>query len=110
VTDPIFALADIATEAHTRIQQDFADINPVVGVRRSMRENGIPADAMTIDCLTRHKRIILILHDNQPDTVHYQFGFTDKDPVEEFKSMPLAELSAQTLYDWIASYFARRTQ
>ena len=105
MTDPIFALADIATEAHARIQKDFSGINPVVGVRRSLRESGIPADAMTIDCLKTNRRIILVLHDKQPELLNYQFGFTDKDPVEEFKSMPLAEVSAQTLYDWIVHYF-----
>ena len=39
-------LCDIATEAHNRIQQNFKDINPVVGVTHNMRSNGIPADAM----------------------------------------------------------------
>ena len=43
------ALSDMITEAHTRIQQAYEHINPVVGVRRGMRDVGIPADAMTID-------------------------------------------------------------
>lgn len=106
MTEPIFTLSDMATEAHTRIQQDFADINPVIGVRRSLRENGIPADAMTIDCLKSHKRILLVLHDQQPGVMHYQFCFTDKDPVEDFQHMPFKDVTSQTLYDWVVQYFA----
>jgi len=109
MADPIFALSDIATEAHTRIQKDHADINPVVGVRRSLRDSGIPADAMTIDCLKSNKRILLVLHDQQPGVVHYQFCFTDRDPVEDFRNMPLKDVTSQTLYDWVVQYFAGST-
>ena len=106
MTEPIFQLSDIATEMHTRIQRDFADINPVVGVRRSLRDSGIPADAMTIDCLKSHKRILLVLHDQQPGVMHYQFCFTDRDPVEDFRQMPFKDVTAQTLYDWVTFYFS----
>lgn len=98
-------LSDIATETHTRIQQTFSDLNPVVGVSRKMRSNGIPADAMTIDCLKSGKRIILILHDDQPDVILYQFSFKDKDPGDEFDTIKFNELTTQMLYEWIQSYF-----
>lgn len=99
-------LCDIATEAHTLIQKDFKDINPIVGVNQSMRKNGIPADAMTIDCLRTRKRIILILHDQQPDIINYQFSFIDKDPDNEFEKIQFNELTVQQMYDWIRSYFS----
>jgi len=99
-------LCDIATDAHTRIQQDFKDINPVVGVSQKMRDIGVPADAMTIDCLKTGKRIILVLHDQQPDIVNYQFCFKDKDPDDEFDQLPFSKLTTQKLYDWIKTYFS----
>lgn len=99
-------LCDIATEAHTRIQQDFKDINPLVGVNQQMRKKGIPADAMTIDCLKSGKRIILILHDHQPDIINYQFSFKDKDPHEKFEQIQFNEVTANKLYDWIKDYFS----
>ncbi len=102
-------LSDLATEAHTRIQQDFININPVVGISRSMRDSGFPADAMTIDCLKTNRRIIIILHDADPDILRYQFSFRDKDPAEEFEMMAFDKLTAQILYDWIASYFSKKT-
>jgi len=102
---PLALLSDIATETHTLIQRDFNDINPVVGVSRNMRSKGVPADAMTIDCLKTGKRIILILHDDNPDEVLYQFSFKAEDPADGFLSIKLNDLTVQKLYDWIQSYF-----
>lgn len=105
-TPPLQALCDIATDAHTRIQQDFKDIDPVIGVSQKMRTSGIPADAMTIDCLRSGKRIILVLHDQQPGIINYQLSYKDKDPGEKFEQISLSELDAQLLYEWIKNYFS----
>lgn len=104
---PLALLSDIATEAHALIQRDFKDINPVVGVSRNMRSKGIPADAMTVDCLKTGKRIILILHDDNTDVVLYQFSFKAEDPSDEFLSIQLSDLTVQKLYGWIQSYFLK---
>jgi len=98
-------LSDAVTEAHSRIQKDFEYINPVVGVSRGMRSVGIPADAMTIDCLKTGKRIIIVLHDQQPETLQYQFTYKAEDPSEEFMNLTFKELSDQILYDWMKQYF-----
>lgn len=100
-------LCDLTTAAHTRIQQDFKTLDPVVGVSQKMRAGGIPADVMTIDCLKSGKRIIIILHDQQPETLIYQFSFKDKEPGDEFENMPATELKEETLYSWMKDYFLR---
>lgn len=99
-------LSDLATEAHTRIQQDFESINPVVGISRGMRSVGIPADAMTIDCLKTGKRIIIILHDQQPEIIQYQFSFKAQDPDDEFETLKFKDLTAQIMYQWMKDYFS----
>ncbi|MEH6466650.1 MAG: hypothetical protein V7722_03385 [Porticoccus sp.] len=106
---PLSLLSDAISEAHVRIQADFEEINPVVGVSQKMRSHGIPVDMVTIDCLKSGKRIIVILHDEQPDIVSYQFSFKAEDPDDKFETIPLSELTAQTLYDWIKSYFSSAT-
>lgn len=98
-------LSDIVTEAHGWIQRDFEDINPIVGLNRGMRSTGIPADAMTIDCLRTGKRIIIILHDQQPEILQYQFSYKAEDPAEEFKTLKFKLLSNQIIYDWMKEYF-----
>ncbi|MFL0809419.1 MAG: hypothetical protein K6L76_03295 [Agarilytica sp.] len=99
-------LCDFATEAHTRFQQEIADIDPIVGVNQGMRNNGIPADAMTIDCLKNGKRIILILHDDQPDSISYQFSWHDKDPASHFSKIPFDDLSGELILEWMKDYLA----
>ena len=98
-------LSDTATEAHARIQQDFKHMDPIVGVNQSMRSSGVPADLMTRDCLKSGKRIIMILHDQQPDIISYQFSYKDKDPGEDFERIQLSELTSKTLYGWMKDYF-----
>ena len=103
------ALCDIVTQTHTRIQKDFNDINPMVGVNRQMREMGVPVDVVTIDCLKSGKRIILILHDHHPETIRYQLSFKDEDPDEQFEQIQVNELTEDKLYDWIQRYFQNPT-
>lgn len=71
-----------------------------------MRDIGFPADTMTIDCIKTGRRIILILHDEKPDIVSYQFTLREKDPSDDFEVIAFGELTTQTIYDWIASYFS----
>jgi len=105
-TSPLAIISEFVTEAHTRIQQDFSQLDPVVGVSRKMRDVGIPADAMTIDCLKSGRRIIIILHDEQAGIIRYQFSLRDQDPGDEFNLLAFEALSAQILYDWMKDYLA----
>ena len=95
----------IATEAHARIQKDFTELNPVIGVSQKMREVGVPSDVMTIDCKKSGKRIILILNDNEPETITFQYTFIDKDPDKKFQQIKFTELTSEELYQWIKGYF-----
>jgi len=104
--DPLKNLSDLITEAHTRIQQAHTDINPVVSVRRGMRDTGIPADAMTIDCLRSGKRIVLILHDQQPNTLIYQLTMVNHDSKADFKQVTLSTVTVEMLFEWMRDYFS----
>ena len=103
---PIKQICDAAEVAHAKIQQDFAHINPVVAVNKQMRNIGIATDLMTIDCLKSGKRILLVLHDAQPDMVDYQFCLRDEDPTDEFERIPLADLTTARLYTWMKKTFS----
>ena len=103
--DPLKSLSDMASEAHARIQASHQHINPVIEVRQGMRQSGIPADVMTIDCLRTRKRITLILHDEQPGMLLYQFITIEEEVGEEFEQISLADMTPQVLFDWIERYF-----
>ncbi|MFL1454891.1 hypothetical protein ACJO5Y_10640 [Marinobacter sp. GN3S48] len=103
--EPLKTLSDMASDAHARIQAVHQHINPVVEVRRGMRDSGIPADVMTIDCLRTRRRITLILHDGQPGMVLYQFVTMDNEVGNDFKQMLLSDVDVDTLFDWMQDYF-----
>ncbi|PLX80004.1 MAG: hypothetical protein C0616_09470 [Desulfuromonas sp.] len=105
ISKKLETLCDIAAASHARIQKDFEDINPVVGINQKMRGIGLPVDAMTIDSPKTGKRIILILHDDHPDMIRYQFSFKDQDPDDKFEQIQFAELTVDILYDWMKTYF-----
>lgn len=102
----LLTFSDIASEAHAKIQQDFADINPVIGVMQGMRKMGIPADVLTIDCLPSKKRILIVLHDEHPGLIQYQYTFSDQDPGNEYQAMKSSDVTSDTVYDWIKDYFS----
>lgn len=99
-------ISDRITAAHATVQATYQQINPVVGVNRQMRKAGVPADSITIDCLRTDKRILLVLHDENPDQIYYQFGIRTEDPGKEFQMIPSAELTEQQLVDWIVEEFS----
>lgn len=99
-------LSDAAAEAHNLIQEAFDDINPVIGINQSMRKANIPADIMTIDCLVTNKRIIILLHDDLPKAVRYQFSFRDQDPGDNFNEVAVQSVTVETIYEWIKAYFS----
>ncbi|MBW3226365.1 hypothetical protein [Marinobacter adhaerens] len=103
--DPLKTLSDLASDAHARIQATHQHINPVVEVRRGMRDAGIPADVMTIDCLRTRRRITLILHDDQPGTLLYQFVTIEDEVGNDFQQMGLNDMTTTKLFEWIQEYF-----
>ncbi|UTA46857.1 hypothetical protein L1F30_11865 [Simiduia sp. 21SJ11W-1] len=105
LTPQLSTLSEVLTEAHARIQRDYAHINPVVGINRQMRASGIGADVITVDCLVSNKRILLILHDAQPEQVSYLFGRRDVDPDGNYKTIALAEVTVAQVCAWVVEYF-----
>lgn len=102
----LLSLSDIASRAHEKIQQDFENINPVIGVMQGMRKMGIPADVLSIDCLGTKKRILLVLHDELPDVIRYQYTFSDQNPSDDYLQLASREVTHETVYGWIKDYFS----
>lgn len=102
----LLSLSDIASQAHEKIQQNFADINPVIGVMQGMRKMGIPADLLTIDCLVSKKRIIVVLHDDFPGIIRCQYTFSDQDPGDDYQQFASADVTSDEIYGWIKEYFS----
>lgn len=99
-------LSDLTETAHARLQEQYADINPMVSLRSGMREVGIPADMINVDCLQTRRRILLILHDEYPDSLLYQFTDLDQEAGNDFQQVAFNEVTVDTLFAWMRDYFA----
>ncbi|MDO3387532.1 hypothetical protein QWI17_16945 [Gilvimarinus sp. SDUM040013] len=104
--EPLKTLSDQVGEAHAKIQRAHQHINPVVAVRSGMRDAGIPADVMTIDCLRTRRRIMLVLHDEQPGILLHQFGSVDSEASDEFQRKNLSDVGVDVLFEWMQDYFS----
>ena len=100
------SLSDLTEQAHARVQQAHGEINPVVELRRGMRDAGIPADALSIDCLRTCRRILLILHDSHPDALLYQFTDLEQEAGDSFQQLAFDQVTVDTLFEWMRDYFA----
>ena len=103
----IFALANLAEAAQKEIQAEYHSINPVIGINTGLRKAGYPADLLTIDDIDKtRKRIILMIHDDQPDIVGYQLSSIEEDPGTEFKNWPLDQVEQSRIKSWIIETFS----
>ena len=94
-----------ARDAQQLIQSEFESINPVVGGHTKMREQGIAADALTIDCLSTGKRISVIILDDNPEQALYLFGDKTGDSNGDINSIHYDSITKFTIYEWIKEYF-----
>lgn len=100
----VYPVSDLAQLAQARIQQAHSDIDPIIAISHGLRQSGFAADALTIVNEKTNKRILMIFHDNKPDTVDYEFGLASEDPRFEFKHIALANLTEEVLYQWMSEH------
>lgn len=97
----VFPLCDLAQLAQAQKQQEMADIDPIVAINHGLRKSGFAAESLTIENSKTNKRTLMILLDDKPDTVDYEFGLSSEDPTFNFNTIHLSELTQKKLYEWM---------
>ncbi|CAH0990173.1 hypothetical protein SIN8267_00258 [Sinobacterium norvegicum] len=97
----VYPLSDIAALAQAAVQQQNIGIDPVIGISHRLREAGFDADMLTIENKATDRRILLVLHDDQPDTVDVEFGRGSEDPRFAFEKIKLSALTEALFIDWM---------
>jgi hypothetical protein len=73
-------LSAIVASANDSFQSKFNDINVLMGIMdKALRNQGMKADAITIDCIAQDKRIVILIHDDKPDLVDIALGNKEGD-------------------------------
>lgn len=68
-------LSEIVAQANDIFYQRHQDVDTLMGIMdKTLRKQGMNADAITIDCIAVDKKIVLVLHDSKPDVVDIALG------------------------------------
>ncbi|MEJ2213730.1 MAG: hypothetical protein P8Y20_06655 [Gammaproteobacteria bacterium] len=68
-------LSEIVARANDLLYSKHADIETIMGIiDQSLRNQGIKADAVSIECISVDKKILILIHDDKPNTVDIILG------------------------------------
>ncbi|MFQ3264323.1 MAG: transcription antitermination factor NusA-like protein [Colwellia sp.] len=68
-------LSEIVAQANDIFYERNKSVDTLMGIMdKTLRKQGMQADAITIDCIATDKKIVLVLHDSKPDLVDIALG------------------------------------
>lgn len=68
-------LSEIAAKANDLFYSKFENVDTLLGIMdKTLRAQGMKADAITIDCLALDKKIVMLIHDDKPGVVEVVLG------------------------------------
>lgn len=94
----VYDLSEVAKLAQADIQARYPNVDPIIGISHNLRKSGFAADTLTIDNRANDKRIIMIIFDNDPENVQYEYARISQDPKFEFSTVSLKELTQERFY------------
>lgn len=69
------SLSEIIAKANDLFYSKFDNIDTVMGIMdKNLRDQGIKADAITIDCIALDKKVVFLIHDDKPKIVSIALG------------------------------------
>ena len=73
-------LSEIVARANDVFYSKFDNIDTLMGIMdKTLRNQGMKADAITIDCIALNKKIVILIHDDKPDVVNIALGNKEGD-------------------------------
>lgn len=100
-------LSEIVARANDMFYSKF-DIDTLMGIMdKTLRKQGIKADAITIDCIALDKKIVILIHDDKPDTVNIALGNKEGD-IYSSSEYELATLSEAIIVEIMEVNFIKK--
>jgi len=86
-------LSEIVAKANDLFYSKFDNIDTLMGIMdKTLRKQGLSADAITLDCIVLDKKIVFLIHDDKPDVVGIALGNKEGD-IYSSSEHELAEIS-----------------
>lgn len=63
-------LSEVVARANDLLYTKYENIDTIMGIiDKSLRKQGIEADAVSVDCVAIDKKILILIHDDKPEIV-----------------------------------------
>lgn len=73
--EPLKSISETIAKANDKLYEADNNIDTLIGIMdKTLRKQGTPADAVTVECVKLDKKIVFMLHDLQPDIVTVALG------------------------------------
>lgn len=98
-------ISEMVAGANDQFAQLHPGIDTVMGIMdKTLRKQGMPADAVTIDAISLDKKIVILMHDNLPNKVEVALGNKAGD-IFSSSQQDTTSLSTENLLTIFTHYF-----
>lgn len=74
------SISEMVAKASDLFSSKFDKVDTLMGIMdKTLRNQGMKADAITIDCISQKKKIVVLIHDDKPDVVEVALGNKEGD-------------------------------
>jgi hypothetical protein len=92
-------LSEIVAKANDVFYGRHNNIDTIMGIMdKTLRNQGMSADAITIDCISQDKKIVILIHDDKPDVANITLGNKNGD-IDSSSEYLLREISETVIID-----------
>lgn len=100
-------LSDIVAKANDVLYIKYKDIDTIMGIiDKALRNQGIKADAVSVECVTADKKILILVQDDKPDFTTIVIGNKSGD-IYSKTEYKLNEMTQEFFIEIMESHFIR---
>ena len=98
-------LSEIVAKANDIFCSKFEHIDTLMGIMdKTLRKQGMQADAITIDCVILDKKIVVLIHDNKPNFIDIALG-NKEGVIHSSSEYALSDVSEAVMVDIMEANF-----
>ncbi|TWX47211.1 hypothetical protein [Colwellia hornerae] len=98
-------VSEIIAKANDLFYNKFDNVDTLMGIMdKNLRNQGMKADAITIDCIAQNKKIVVLIYDEKPNTIVIALGSKEGD-IYSSAEYALNELSEAIIIDIMEKNF-----
>ena len=102
---PLKTLSEVVASAIDLFYIKFENLDPILGIiDKGLRNQGVNAAAITIDCIALDKKVVILIHDDKPNAVGIALGNKDGD-VYSSSDHAIADISEDFIMEIMEDYF-----